>query len=72
MNELRFHVYGRLFAITGESGAWTAFVLGAEGKRRPAEFIVPGFLAEDDLCEYLADLFHESATPTNGDVYQVK
>jgi len=26
------------------------------------------FLAEDELCQYLADLFHESAMPGNGDV----
>jgi len=27
------------------------------------------FLVSDELCQYLADLFHESATPSNGDVY---
>ena len=72
MNELRFNVFGRLVAIVGTTGAWTAYSLGSEGKRGAAGFIVSNFLAEDELCQYLADLFHESATPTNGDVYQIK
>jgi len=72
MRELTFSVFGRLVAIVGSPGSWTPYSLGSEGKRIPAGFIVPSFLAEDELCQYLADLFHESATPTNGDVYQVK
>jgi hypothetical protein len=72
MSELRFNVFGRLIAVARTHGAWSAFVLGAEGKRRPAEFIIPDFLAEEDLCQYLADLFHESATPSNGEVYQIE
>ncbi len=71
MSEFHFAVYGQRVAIVGEHGAWTAFLLGADGKRRPAGFIVPDFLAEDELCQYLADLFHESATPANGDVTRI-
>jgi len=41
--------------------------LGAAGKRRPAEIVVPAFVAEDELLQYLADLFHESAAPSNGE-----
>ena len=44
---------------------------GPDGKRRAAEFVVPDFVAERELCQYLEDLFHESATPTNGDVVQL-
>ena len=72
MSELRFNVFGRLVAIVGSRGAWTPYSVGSEGKRSPAGFIVPNFLAEDELCQYLADFFHESATSTNGDVYQIK
>jgi hypothetical protein len=72
MNEFRFNVFGRLFAIVGYPGAWTPYSLSPDGKRGSTGFIVPNFLLEEDLCQYLADLFHESATPTNGDVYQVK
>lgn len=69
MSEHRFNVYGRLVAIEGMQGNWSAFFPSADGKRVPADFIVPNFLVSDELCQYLADLFHESATPSNGDVY---
>ena len=64
-----FQCFGAIVAIEGEQGNWSAFSLGAEGKRRPADFVIPNFLAEEDLCQYLADLFHESATPANGEVF---
>lgn len=72
MSEHRFNVFGRLVAIVGRPGSWTAYALGSDGKRGPAGFIVPNFLAEDELCQYLADLFHESASRSNGDVFQIK
>ncbi|WP_332870857.1 DUF7661 family protein [Janthinobacterium sp. 67] len=65
MQECRFNVFGTLIAICGNQGAWRAFYLGAEGKRRPADFIIPDDIEADALCEYLADLFHEEATPRN-------
>ena len=68
MRLLRFNVFGTLIAIAGAPGGWQAFHLGADGKRRPADFIVPGDMAEGDLAEYLADLFHENATPRNSSV----
>ena len=71
MSELRFNVFGRLIVISGEAGAWRAFYFGSEGKRRPADFVVPGELAEHELREYLADLFHEDATPRNHSVVQL-
>ena len=70
-SEHRFNVFGRRVAIVGVQGSWTAYSLASEGKRVPAEFVVPNFLAEEELCQYLADLFHESATPTNGDVLRI-
>jgi len=71
MSEHRFNVFGRPVAIVGSQGSWTAYSLASEGKRVPAGFVVPNFLAEEELCQYLADLFHESATPTNGDVLRI-
>lgn len=72
MRELRFRVYGRLIAVVRRDENWTAFQLGADGKRRPADFVIPDFVTDDELCEYLADLFHEAATPTNGDVQRIE
>lgn len=71
MTELKFNIFGTLIAVTGTDGDWRAFYLGAEGKRRPADFIVPRDVTEDDLCEYLADLFHENATPRNCNAVQL-
>lgn len=71
MSEFRFNVFGTLVAVTGTAGGWQAFYLGAEGKRRPADFIVPANVASEDLLEYLADLFHENATPRNSAVKQL-
>lgn len=63
MTEHRFNVFGKLVLIRGTAGTWEAFYPGTDGKRRPADFIVPHDIAEADLLEYLADLFHEEATP---------
>ena len=72
MRELRFSVFGTLVAIRAEeANGWSAFRICPDGKRRLAEFVVPDFVAENELCQYLEDLFHESATPTNGDVVQL-
>ena len=71
MKEFRFNVFGKLVAVVGSAGGWQAFYLGAEGKRRLADFVVPANIASEDLAEYLADLFHENATPRNGAVTQL-
>jgi len=71
MTEFRFKVFRKLVAIGGAPGAWQAFYLGADGKRRPADFIVPGDVAEDALADYLADLFHEDATPGHDSVQRL-
>lgn len=65
MTEYRFNIFGAFIAVTGAPGMWRACYFGAEGKRRPADFIIPGDIAADGLCDYLADLFHEDATPRN-------
>lgn len=71
MKECRFNVFGTLVALVGTDGRWQAFYPGNDGKRRPADFIVPAGTKEDDLVEYLADLFHEDATPKRNEVIRV-
>lgn len=68
MAELRFDVFGTRIAVERRGEAWVCHVLGAEGKRRPADFQIPDFVADGEIEQFLADLFHEAATPTNGDV----
>lgn len=57
-------------AVVRDGGAWRAFWLGNEGKRRPADIHVPPTLAAHELRTWLADLFHESATPRHPDVVE--
>jgi hypothetical protein len=71
MNAIRFNIFGRIFAIQREGATWQAYAVGSDGKRSPAAFVVPDFVEEDELEQYLFDLFHESATPTNGDVRRI-
>ncbi len=71
MPEMKFDVYGQIIAISRKDDRWLAFILGADGKRRPADFIVPGSLAEEQLCQYLADLWHETASPAFGKVIRI-
>jgi hypothetical protein len=71
MKEFRFKVFGKIITVAGAPGAWTAYFPGNDGKRRLADFIVPADIQEDDLEAYLADLFHEYATPRNNSVTRI-
>jgi hypothetical protein len=71
MDGQRFNVFGRIFLVRREAGLWQAFAIGSDGKRVPAGFVVPDFVEEAELEQYLYDLFHESATPGNGDVRRI-
>jgi hypothetical protein len=68
MQDLRFNLFGRIVLIRREGDLWQAYAVGADGKRSPAGFVVPAFVEDAELEQSLYDLFHESATPGNGDV----
>lgn len=68
MHALRFNVFGKLVVVSGRPGAWQAFYSGNDGTRRPADFVIPADITEDGLADYLADLFHEDATPRRNTV----
>lgn len=63
MNEHRFNVFGRIYLIRRDGAQWQSLAVGADGKRSPAGFVVPDFVQEDELEQFLFDLFHESAVP---------
>ncbi len=67
----RFDVFGRIFSVRREGPQWQAYAHGADGRRSPAGFVVPDFLAAQEMQQYLFDLFHESATPGRGDVRRI-
>ena len=68
----RYHVFGRIVSIRREGALWRAWELGADGKRSPAGFVVPDCIEEHELEQFLFDLFHEAATPGNGDVRRLE
>lgn len=68
---LRFNVFGRIIAVEREGALWQAYAVGADGKRSPAAFVIPDFIEEVEMEQYLFDLLHESATPGNGDVKRI-
>jgi hypothetical protein len=72
MSEYRFNVFGTLIAVVATNDGWDAFTLGPEGKRRPAEFVVPNFIPAEELAQYLGDLLHENATPLCNGVTQIE
>ena len=71
MAELRFNVFGKLIAVTRTSAGWTTYLLGQDGKRAAADIFVPALIEEDEVGQYLADVLHELATPTNNSVVRL-
>ena len=72
MSGLRFNVFGRIFLVRREGNHWQAYAVGSDGKRSPAGFVIPDFIEDEELEQYLFDLFHESAAPGNGDVRRME
>ena len=69
---MKFNVFGRLVEVQRYNEEWVVYYLGNEGKKRKAaNILVPSFVAEVELAEYLADLYHEWATPTNSAVKKI-
>lgn len=66
---LHFDVFGRRIGVTRALGEWSAVYLGTEGKGREARDVaIPPWIEKDDIGRFLADLFHESASPEHPDV----
>ena len=55
----RFDVFGKIMLAESSDEGWRLFVLGADGKRCRADIVVPAFVQERELEQYLDDMFHE-------------
>ena len=71
MSFMRFHVFGRIFAVRRDEESWQVYAVGSDGKLGDAGIVIPDFIAENQLEQYLADIFHESARPGMGDVRRI-
>ncbi len=66
---MKFNVFGRLMTIENVDGRWKAYTASSEGKRREIHDVpIPSHILEAELKQYLADIFHESATDTHPNV----
>jgi hypothetical protein len=68
----RFNVFGRLFDIERAGDEWRTFSVGADGKRGPGGFVVPAFVEEEELEQFLFDLFHEGAVGRRDGIFRVQ
>ncbi|MDR7270389.1 hypothetical protein J2X20_003047 [Pelomonas saccharophila] len=67
----RFNVFGRLFDIERRGEQWLALYVGNDGKRAPAGFVIPEFVTDGELEQFLFDLFHEQAAYKKGSISRV-
>jgi hypothetical protein len=72
MTSARFNVFGRLFDIERTGGRWSVLAVGNDGKRAPAHFVIPEFVSNDELEQFLFDLFHEQAAYKKGGISRVQ
>lgn len=68
----RFNVYGRVFDIERSADRWLVLAVGNDGKRAPAGFVIPEFVADAELEQFLFDLFHEQAGYKKGGIFRVQ
>lgn len=68
----RFNILGGLFDIERTGGRWSVLAVGHDGNRAPANFAIPEFVADDELEQYLFDLFEEQAGGNQGRVFRVQ
>ena len=70
---MKLDVYGRKIEVVKSAWKWKVFILGAEGKKRLAEDItIPSHIIESDLISYIADIYHEWASPAHNRVTELK
>lgn len=66
-----FNVFGQVMAIERVEGRWNGYLMGPDGKRRKVQLGIPSDVTGGELSQYLYDIYHERATPTNGDVFEI-
>jgi hypothetical protein len=59
----KFNIFGLNVIVENTADGWRTYYPGTDGKRRSADFVIPDFVEDADLEQYLGDLFHEDARP---------
>jgi hypothetical protein len=68
MGQAKFKVFGLIVLVEKDADGWRVYYPGTDGKKRLADFVIPKDIEDDELEQYLGDLFHENARPNNADV----
>ena len=72
MKSIRFDVYGIPISVSKTNTGWEVHYIGDQGKMRPAsDIVIPDFIAESEVEQYLEDLCHEWATDIHPDVLRI-
>ena len=70
---IKLDVFGKTVLAMRTSDGWSVFYLSDDGKRRPAhDIVVPDFVNESEIENFLADLCHEWATEKNKNVRRMR
>lgn len=69
--QFAFDVFGKRMVVERAAEGWRLWRPGPDGKRSPVEVEIPAFVAENELLQYLDDVYHELATPANPCVRRV-
>ncbi len=72
MQTHRYKVFGRILDIQRQGSGWRCLQVANDGKRLPAAIVIPDFIEEAELAQYLFDVFHEEARPGQPDVVKIK
>ena len=70
---MKLDVFGKMdIEIIKREGEWTAYRCGAEGKKRKLhELKIPNHIPESEVMDYVADIYHEWASPQNSVVVRI-
>jgi len=69
---MEFDLFGRRIVVERAPSGWAVFHPYEEGKRREAGIRIPPDILEADIAQYLADLYHEDASPAHPNVRRIQ
>ncbi|MCZ0753872.1 DUF7661 family protein [Aeromonas enteropelogenes] len=73
-NMFIYNVFGRFIGVKRVGGKWLLFNvdLSEQKHSRIYDVIIPDFLTEDEIPQWLSDIYHETACEEYPDVIRIK
>lgn len=65
---MKLNIFGRIAEVIREDGQWVFYSLGEGKKRRENGLVIPAELSAAEVVTFLADIFHEVASPQNPEI----